>query len=97
MLTEWALLGQGITLKPAFEVATHLRSGRLVAVLSDFPPEPVTLAVVYPHRKLLPAKVKAFADFMVEECGRAVAAEMMAAQPTCPPTQLASGSVMPLT
>ena len=43
-------------------------------MLPDFPPEPVTLAVVYPHRKLLPAKVKAFADFMVEEVGKAVAA-----------------------
>ena len=29
--------------------------------------------MVYPHRKLLPAKVKAFADFMVDEAGRAVA------------------------
>ena len=72
MLTEWALLGQGIALKPVFEVAAHLRAGRLVPVLPDFPPEPVTLAVVYPHRKLLPAKVKAFADFMVEEVGKAV-------------------------
>ena len=42
MLTEWALLGQGIVLKPAFEVAEHLRGGRLVQVLPDFPPEPVT-------------------------------------------------------
>ena len=48
MLTEWALLGQGIVLKPVFEVAEHLRGGRLVPVLPDFPPEPVTLAVVYP-------------------------------------------------
>ncbi|MFZ1427025.1 MAG: LysR family transcriptional regulator [Geminicoccaceae bacterium] len=76
MLTEWALLGQGIVMKPAFEVAAYVRDGRLVPVLTDFPPEPVTLAVVYPHRKLLPAKVKAFADFMVEEIGRTVAAEM---------------------
>ena len=58
-----------------FEVAAHLRAGRLVPVLPAFPPEPVTLAVVYPHRKLLPAKVKAFADFMVGEIGKAVAAE----------------------
>lgn len=76
MLTEWALLGQGIVMKPAFEVAAHLQGGRLVPVLADFPPEPVTLAVVYPHRKLLPAKVKAFADFMVEEVGRVVAREL---------------------
>ena len=74
MLTEWALLGQGIALKPVFEVAAHCAPGGSSPVLPDFPPEPVTLAVVYPHRKLLPAKVKAFADFMVEEVGKAVAA-----------------------
>ena len=76
MLTEWALLGQGIVLKPAFEVAEHLRGGRLLPVLPDFPPEPVTLAVVYPHRRLLPAKVKAFADFMVEEVGQVISRAM---------------------
>lgn len=81
MLTEWALLGQGIVMKPAFEVAEHLRAGRLVPVLPAFPPEPVTLAVVYPHRRLLPAKVKAFADFMVDEVGRAVAADNEPAWP----------------
>jgi DNA-binding transcriptional LysR family regulator len=73
VLTEWALLGQGIALKPVFEVAEHLRAGRLARVLPDHPPEPVTLAVVYPHRRLLPAKVKAFADFMVQEVAVAVA------------------------
>ncbi len=72
MLTEWALLGQGIVLKPAFEVGDHLRHGRLVPILNDFPPETVTLAAVYPHRRLLPAKVKAFADFMVQEVAAAV-------------------------
>jgi DNA-binding transcriptional LysR family regulator len=72
VLTEWALLGHGIVLKPAFEAAEHLRSGRLVPVLTEFPPEPATLAVVYPHRRLLPAKVKAFADYMVDEVGRAL-------------------------
>ena len=76
MLTEWALLGQGIVLKPAFEVAEHLRGGRLLPVLPEFPPEPVSLAVVYPHRHLLPAKVKAFADFMVEEVGQVISRAM---------------------
>jgi DNA-binding transcriptional LysR family regulator len=26
----------------------------------------VTLAILYPHRRLLPAKVRAFADFLIE-------------------------------
>jgi DNA-binding transcriptional LysR family regulator len=65
LLTGWALAGQGIVLKPLWEVAEHLRDGRLVPLLLDFPPEPVTLAVLYPHRRLLPARVKAFSDFAV--------------------------------
>jgi DNA-binding transcriptional LysR family regulator len=83
MLTEWALLGQGIVLKPVFEVAEHLRGGRLVRVLPAYPPDPVSLAVVYPHRRLLPAKVKAFADFMVEEAGKVIS-EATRGLPTIP-------------
>jgi DNA-binding transcriptional LysR family regulator len=66
VLTEWALAGQGIVMKPVWEVAGHLRAGALRPVLPDFPPEPVTLAVLYPHRELLPVKVKVFADCAVE-------------------------------
>ena len=81
VLTEWALLGQGIVLKPRWEVAEHLREGRLEPVLPGFPPEPVVLAVLYPHRRLLPAKVKAFADFMVDHGTRALAAADAAVDP----------------
>ena len=85
VLTEWALLGQGIVLKPWFEVAEHLRQGRLVQLLPEFPPEPVSLAVVYPHRRLLPAKVKAFADFMVDEIGQVIT-EASRGMPQCTQT-----------
>jgi DNA-binding transcriptional LysR family regulator len=73
VLTEWALRDQGIVMKPVWEVAEHLRAGRLQPLLLDFPPEPVVLVVLYPHRQLLPARVKAFADFMVEHAGTAIA------------------------
>ena len=76
VLTEWALLGQGIVLKPAFEIAQHLRDGRLVPVLPAFPPESAMLAVVYPHRQLVPAKVKAFADFAIEHLVRMVSIQV---------------------
>ncbi len=65
VLTGWALEGRGIVLKPLWEVAEHLRDGRLLPVLSGFPPEPVSLSVLYPHRRLLPARVKTFSDFAV--------------------------------
>ncbi len=69
VLTAWALDGLGIVLKPVFEVAAHLRSGALRPVLLDVPPPVATLAVVYPHRQLLPAKVRLLADFLVAELG----------------------------
>ncbi|WP_207458925.1 LysR family transcriptional regulator [Azospirillum sp. SYSU D00513] len=66
VLTQWAVEGQGIVLKPLWEVAGHLESGALRTILPDNPPEPVSLAVLYPHRNLLPAKVRAFTDFLVD-------------------------------
>ncbi len=69
VLTTWALMGCGIVMKPVWEVAEHLRRGRLIPVLRDFAPEPAVLSVLYPHRQLLSAKVKAFADFAIERLG----------------------------
>jgi Transcriptional regulator len=66
VLTAWALAGEGIALKPVWEVAELLRGGALRVVLPHCPPEPVTLAVLYPHRNLLPAKIRAFIDFFVD-------------------------------
>lgn len=76
VLTAWALEGLGITLKPVFEVAEHLRSGALRPVLLDTPPLTVTMAVVYPHRRLLPSRVKLLADFLAAELGPAVEREI---------------------
>lgn len=76
VLTAWAVMGRGIALKPLWEVADHLRGGRLRAVLLDHPPAPVMLGVLYPHRQLLSAKVKAFADFAADDISRAVRASL---------------------
>lgn len=73
VLTVWALEGRGIVVKPRFEVADALADGRLVPVLEAFPPAPATLAVLYPARQLVPLKVKAFADMLVEEARRYLA------------------------
>jgi len=67
VLTEWALSGDGIALKPYWEVADHLRNGHLEAVMPNFPPEAVSLTLLYPNKNLLPARVRVFADFLVEK------------------------------
>ncbi|WP_299391393.1 LysR family transcriptional regulator [Pelagibius sp.] len=76
VLTDWALEGRGIVLKPLWEVAHHLRSERLVPVLLDHPPDPVALSILYPHRRLLPARVKAFADFAVPHFTAAIKTQL---------------------
>ncbi len=74
VLTDWALMGHGIAMKPRFEVEPMIRSGQLVPILADFPPLPVQLAAVYPHRKFQDPKLRLFLDFMSERCQRLIRA-----------------------
>ena len=66
MLTQWALDGHGIILKPVFEISEHLASGRLVPVLPDEPPATIQMACLYMHRRHQDPKVRLFLDFMVD-------------------------------
>jgi len=72
VLTDWALAGLGIAMKPVFEVADHLREGRLVPVAAATPPEPVQMACLFTHRKRQDPKTRLFLEFMVERIGKAV-------------------------
>ena len=85
VLTEWALAGQGIVMKPVLEIADHLRAGAAARRCCPITrPSRLTLAVLYPHRELLPAKVKVFADFAVEHI-RAHVAHAVEGLPYRPP------------
>lgn len=66
VLTDWALSGHGIALKPVFEVAEHLASGALVEVCRQTPPLPAQMSVLYTHRRHQDPKARLFMDFMVE-------------------------------
>jgi DNA-binding transcriptional LysR family regulator len=63
------LAGQGLALLPTFLVGDDLRAGRLVSVLHAAQPEPIPIQAVYPHRRFLPAKVRAFVDHLAAACG----------------------------
>ncbi|SEH96546.1 transcriptional regulator, LysR family [Methylobacterium sp. 275MFSha3.1] len=76
-LTAWTLAGEGIVLKPLFEVAAHLAEGRLVPVLEHTPPTSVTLGLLYPSRKMLSARTKTFVD-MTHEALRQHVSEQLA-------------------
>ncbi|MFW8636997.1 LysR substrate-binding domain-containing protein [Cribrihabitans pelagius] len=66
VLTAWALDGRGIVNKPRFDVAAHLRDGRLTEVLPQTPPVATTFGCLYPHRKLQDPKIRLFVDYAVK-------------------------------
>ncbi len=74
VLTDWALAGQGIVLKPVFEVAEHLASGALVPVACDTPPEPIQMACLYAHRRQQDPKTRLFMEFVIARIAGAVQA-----------------------
>lgn len=76
VLTAWALDGLGIVLKPLFEVAEHIAAGRLVEVLPEAPPQPVTLGLLYPTKRMLAPRAKTFIDLSVEQLRAHVTAKL---------------------
>ena len=64
-----AVAGQGVALLPAFLVAEDIRAGRLEGVLAEALDADLSLMVLRPHRAPIPAKVRAFVDFVVRKLG----------------------------
>ncbi|MCB1456579.1 MAG: LysR family transcriptional regulator, partial [Nitratireductor sp.] len=61
-----ALAGLGITMVPEFSVEHEIRQGSLTSLLEHHVPQGSGIYAVYPHRRHVPAKVRAFVDFMVK-------------------------------
>lgn len=86
-LRQGALRGQGLICVPIFMVATDLKSGDLLPILTEFMPFEFTLDALYPNRRYVSAKVRYFIDVLgkhfrqanwthaAELCPRAVAAK----------------------
>ena len=72
VLTNWALGGCGLILKPRFEVADYLDNGDLVVVADDTPPAPIQMACLYTHRRRQDPKTRLFMDFMIERIGATI-------------------------
>jgi LysR family transcriptional activator of dmlA len=63
---NWALDGHGILMRAEWDIADHLRSGRLVTVLTQFDTPDANVFAVYPQRHQHSARVRAFVDFVGE-------------------------------
>ncbi|WP_373991761.1 LysR family transcriptional regulator [Duganella sp. BuS-21] len=62
-----AACGMGIAMLPLPHALPLLDSGELVRVLPDWHAETRPLSIYYSSRKLVPAKVRVFVDYMVEQ------------------------------
>jgi DNA-binding transcriptional LysR family regulator len=65
VIREAVIAGLGIALRSTWDIGQELRDGSLVQVLPDYEgSKNVSLSAVYSSRKLLPAKVRLFIDYL---------------------------------
>lgn len=55
-------IGIGIFL--SYQVEEQLASGEMIAILTDYEPEPLPVSVVYSHAKLMSTRVRVFVDWI---------------------------------
>lgn len=66
VLTDWALNGNGIAMKPVFEISEYLKNGKLIPVAKETPPEPIQMACLFTHRRGQDPKTRLFMEFVIE-------------------------------
>ncbi|MBF2097457.1 MAG: LysR family transcriptional regulator [Gloeomargaritaceae cyanobacterium C42_A2020_066] len=71
VLRDAALQGLGLALLPHFIVASDLAAGRLVPLLTDYPPPTTQLSVLYPVNRHLSVKVRLLIDWLEQRFGQA--------------------------
>ena len=76
VLTQWALAGLGIAMKPLYEVAAYIAQGRLVEIMPQVKPTTLTLGILYPSRRMLPPRAKAFIELAADELRTYIGAEL---------------------
>jgi len=67
LLRSAALAGQGIVYLPTFIVGEELARGELVPLLRRWQLPQLDAKVVYPTRRFVSAKVRAFTEFLQQE------------------------------
>lgn len=80
VLTDWALAGNGIAMKPIFEVAQHVKAGRLIEVAKQTPPQPIQLACLFTHRRRQDPKTRLFMEYVIARITEAVRDSTIAVQ-----------------
>ena len=66
VLLESAVRGLGIALLPQFIVESALNQGKLIAILSDYSPAPLSIEALYPTHRNLSSKIRLLVNFLRE-------------------------------
>ena len=66
VLHRWAVEGHGLAWRSLWEVGEDLRCGRLVAVLEEFEAPGPDILAVFPQRRHMPVRLRAFLDYLKE-------------------------------
>lgn len=64
LLRQSALAGMGVVGRPSFSLRDDVSSGRLIRLLPGYHLGEVSVSLVYPSRRFLPAKTASFVDFV---------------------------------
>jgi DNA-binding transcriptional LysR family regulator len=64
---EFAIAGAGIILKSVLDSRQDLANGRLLRLLPDWDTEPYPLHALLPSGRFIPARVRAFVDFLASK------------------------------
>jgi DNA-binding transcriptional LysR family regulator len=70
VLREWALEGKGLAWRSLWEVGNDLKRGTLVSVLDQHVVAGDDVYAVYAQRQFLPARIRAFVDFLRQHYSR---------------------------
>jgi len=69
VLMDAARRGLGVAFAPTFFCCDEVRDGTLETVLDTFDADPISIYAVYPHRRHLSPRVRAFVDFLADRFG----------------------------
>lgn len=68
-----ACTGLGLIQVPHYRVEAELASGALVEILSDFPPSPLPVYILYSQTRQLSPRLRVFIDWVIERYSRSAA------------------------
>jgi DNA-binding transcriptional LysR family regulator len=67
IMRQAVLAGQGIAITPQWLIGDDIKAGKVKVILSDYIPTPLEIHAVYPDRRLVPAKVSCFIEYLKEK------------------------------